>query len=213
MNHLRVRLGGLLLAIGLLTVRIQAEDKKYSLQDLQALEKSKSWDELMGHLMDVSPSQRTAGWNRVVESACTRLVSMDGYLAGYCLEPLKAVMANEPQNTGFAWKAGKWARLNMRHSAAVPFFANAGLNTGDARCKDEDVSLAVVSGLGLPGDSEKEIVQQSQDLAFQKCWPAVAGALKAELKENSYFSENACPGLKKKGGLSGADVKKCTKGD
>ncbi len=207
---IRTRLGwAACLALGMMAGSVHAEDQRYSVQDLQALQQSKSWDELMMHLWDVPPSQRNANWNRIVESACTRLEPMDGTLAQYCVEPLKAVLNSEPTNTDLAWKAGKWARLNLNAAGAIPFFAKAGLKAGDPRCKDPDVSLAVISGLGLPADSEKEIVQQSQKIAFDTCWAAVSQELKKELKPNSYISQNACPGLKKKGALSKTDAAKC----
>lgn len=209
MKRLAITLAALFVT-GLYAGTVHADDKKYSLQDLQALQKSKSWGELMAHLSDVAPAQRNADWNRLAEAVCTRPGSMDAYEAPYCMEPLKAVLASEPNNTDFAWKAGKWARLNMKSSEAVPFFSKAGLKTGDPRCKDDDVSLAVVSALGMPKDSYKEMVQQAQDIGFKKCWPETQSAILKELTANSYFSENACPDLKKKGALSKTDAPKCS---
>jgi len=178
-----------------------AEGKKYDLNDLQALDQRQAWDELLAHLQDVKPSQRTAAWNRVVEHACVRPGQMDSGVANYCAEPLKSVLVDEPQNAAFAWKAGKWARVNLQSWAAEPFFAGAIRQKGDSRCKDEDVSLALIAALSLPADSNKEIVEQSKGLAFGTCWPAVKEPLLKALGDSPDYLlvANACGPLKQKG--------------
>ncbi len=42
---------------------------KYSMKDLKALQKSKSWGELLAHGLDVAPSDRDEEWQEVIEAA------------------------------------------------------------------------------------------------------------------------------------------------
>jgi len=200
-----------LLAVGMTVARpAGADGKPYTLKDLQALDQRQSWQELLAHLQDLPPADRGAEWNRVVEHACIQPGQMEGYLAENCLEALKSVLASEPQNQDFAWKAGKWARINLASWAAVPFFNKALAKAQDARCKDVDVSRAVVSGLGLPADTNKDVLSQAQTLAFGTCWPATKEAVMKEFAEgNGYFLSNTCPSLKQKGALSGDQLKMC----
>ena len=195
-----------------LTVRpAQAEDRKYTLQDLQVLEKNQGWDELLKHIQDVPPAARQADWNRVMEHACLAPHNADDdYHSEWCAGQLKSLVLSEPQNTDLAWKAGKWVRLHRASWVAVPFFAKAIAKSGDARCKDEDVLLAVVSGLGLPADSNADVVKSSRDLAFQKCWPASEETLKKAFSESTgYLRDNTCSGMKQKGALSSLQAKRC----
>lgn len=43
--------------------------EKYSMKDLKALQKSKSWGELLAHGLDVSPGDRDEDWQEVIEAA------------------------------------------------------------------------------------------------------------------------------------------------
>lgn len=47
----------------------KAKEPTYSMADLSALEKKGAWEELLVHASDVAPAQRTAGWEKTVESA------------------------------------------------------------------------------------------------------------------------------------------------
>ena len=190
---------------------VYAEDRRYTMKDLQALEKRETWNELIYHIKDIAPSERDAEWNRLLTKACLR-DGLDSDLAGACYDELKSVMVSDPKNVDFAWKVGKWSRLNMNSAMAVPFFAKA-LKPGDARCKDEDVSLAVIAGLGFPTSSagDKKLVEESQALAFRTCWTAISPALKKTFKvESGYFIMNTCAGLKQKHALSSEEAKKCS---
>src|SRR3989338_7957737 len=65
------------------------------------------------------------------------------YTGEWCHDALRRWVKAHPKD---AFKAGKMTRLKMNHWAAIPFFAQAfDGKAGD--CKDEDVSLAVVSAL------------------------------------------------------------------
>lgn len=187
---------------------VQAEQKPRTLQDLEALRQRKAWFELIVGLRDIPPAERKASWNRLVEDACLRDDTTDD-IAEYCQEELMTVLASEPDNKDFAWKAGRWARLHLQHWAAVPFFANA-LKAGDPRCADPDVEMAVLAGLSLPAGTNKDIVQKGRTVAFDTCWGALQGPVTRTLSaDNSYFSENTCPDLKKKSVLKGLKARLC----
>ena len=92
------------------------------------------------------------------------------------------------------------------------FLRTAISQPGDARCQDEDVTSALVSGLGLPADSHGDIVKESRQLAFEKCWPADKDAIKKSFNEDSSgsYQNNTCTDLKKKGALSNLQLKRCS---
>ncbi len=45
----------------------QADEKKYSIQDIEALVKNESWSELVQHLEDILPAKRDKKWQQIVE--------------------------------------------------------------------------------------------------------------------------------------------------
>ena len=64
-----------------------------------------------------------------------------------CLAGLERYIAKHPKE---AFEAGKKARINMKAWAALPYFEKAiGAKPTPAQCKDEDVALSILSGLGL----------------------------------------------------------------
>jgi hypothetical protein len=198
-----------LIGIALCAPQTYADDKKYTLQDLQVLEKSKAWPELFGHLEDVAPAQRDAAWNQLVMNACFQKEQTSPYYDEWCFPQLLSIVNANPANTDLAWQAGKWARQRRAQWTAVPFFHKAALKSGDPRCKDEDVSIAVLAALGQPAAKDPELIRLSQDLAFEKCWPELSAGLKKGIGEGSYVFTNACAGMKKKGALSGIQTKRC----
>ena len=44
-----------------------AEEKRYTMQDLEALAKSESWSELVQHLEDIAPAARDKKWQQIAE--------------------------------------------------------------------------------------------------------------------------------------------------
>ncbi len=60
------RLAAVLCALAVCGVA-RAEEKKYTMADLEALAKSESWAELLPHLEDIPPAQRNPKWQAVVE--------------------------------------------------------------------------------------------------------------------------------------------------
>ncbi len=185
-----------------------AEGKLYSLKDLQSLETRQNWSELIAHLKDIPPSERQKDWSRLVERVCLR-EDLDSALCETCWMELKSLLQGEPLDLSFAWQAGLWSRTHMAAWAAVPFFAKVLDKPGDSRCGNEDVTLSVVSGLGLPRDRYPDIVTQSQRLAFDTCWPAAREGVMAAFSGNGYVRDNACAGLKSKKALSNLQSKRC----
>jgi hypothetical protein len=200
----------LLAACGLTWAAAQADPRPYTMKDLQALADRKSWSELIMHLQDVPPAERAADWNKLVETACLR-EGLDAYAAIYCTQELQSLLIAAPADRDFAWRAGKWVRVNQQSWAAVPFFDKAIPAAADAaeKCADPDVELAVMSGLALPADTGNDIVAQSQRLAFDACWKELQSPLIQNLSEGAYFQANACPGLKKKKALKGLKARLC----
>ena len=54
-----------------LLLSLSASAATYELADLKALDKDKSWRELVDHLNDIVPSKRDAEWKAIAERACT----------------------------------------------------------------------------------------------------------------------------------------------
>ena len=74
---MRVSVVGALFCTLLLAAPAHA-DKKYTIEDLEALVKSQSWDEAAQHLEDVPPAKREARWKAVVEkTAIGQLRALD----------------------------------------------------------------------------------------------------------------------------------------
>jgi hypothetical protein len=189
---------------------VRAEDTRYTLKDLQALDQRHATNELLAHLQDVPPSQRTADYDLVVKHACLPTEGLDEDVAPYCLEPLQSVLAAAPNDRDFAWKAGKWVHVNLASWTAAPFFAAALVTPDDARCQDKDVTEAIVSGMEQSAQTQKAVVAASQKLAFDVCWPAPKAALIEGLNNGaSDFQANSCAGLKKKNALSNLQTKRC----
>ena len=89
--------------------------------------------------------------------------------ADACLEALQAyVKAHPPQ----AFDAGKVVTMNLNHWAAIPFFDKALATKADpARCADQRLALAVISGLALPNeDKDNKIVAAASKILRTKCW-------------------------------------------
>jgi len=63
----------IVLVLAALTARASAAPE-LSMADLQALDKSQSWTELLDSADRVKPSARTPDWNRLVTSAATHVV-------------------------------------------------------------------------------------------------------------------------------------------
>ncbi len=137
----------------------------------------------------------------------------DNYGADQCLQDLTKFVAADGKNLDLAFKAGKLARLNLKHWAAAPFFASALAEPNqDRRCDDEDVALSVMSGLGLPNKGYEPQYGASVKLASQLCWQELKGPLAEQIASNGeYFRENTCAVFKSKNALEGEVANVCRK--
>lgn len=100
----------------------------------------------------------------------------------------------DPKNAKATLGVAKAVRRGMSHFASVPFFKRA-LAAGKPAtvCADEDLALAVVSGLGL----NKEDTKLAETLAIgTTCWKDVKASVMKELMSDSgksgRFHDNAC---------------------
>jgi len=116
-----------------------------------------------------------------------------------CTERLLAFVDGDASNAGLAMSAGKLVRLNQNHAQAAPFFRRALANRpGAPECQDEDLRLAVLSGLGLPSDYPH--AADARKLAATLCAEALLDPIRKELEKDAggYFKENVCAALGKK---------------
>jgi len=126
----------------------------------------------------------------------------DSYRGDRCIEMMRDFLktANTSPETGFAF--GKITRRNQNHYVAVPFFKWALDQKKDAAmCADEDLRLAVMSGLALPSDYEN--AAGARKIATDACWDTFKPLVEKKLAEegNGYFLQNACAVMKQKGAL------------
>lgn len=134
-----------------------------------------------------------------------KLCQKKDYSGDFCHDALERWVEKNPTD---AFKAGKMTRAAMNHWVAVPFFAKA-FEAKQGDCKDQDVTMAVVSALGLPGDSNKEVVAQAKDIAFNRCYDQVKEAVLKEMGADGYLFENACKSFVEKKALTGLKAAKC----
>ena len=126
------------------------------------------------------------------------------YSGDWCHDALVRWVKAHPAD---AFKAGKMTRLKMNHWVAIPFFMQA-FSSKKGNCKDEDVSLAVISGLNLPADSNKEIVASSRKIGIELCFPEIKTAILEAATLDSYLFKNVCKDLIAKKALTGLKEKK-----
>jgi hypothetical protein len=112
-------------------------------------------------------------------------------LADSCLEQLHAFTKANPAS---ALAAARLARRSFKSWAALAFYEQ-GLSPQNANtvCLEEDLALAVVSGLSLP--SSYPAVATAQRLSVGLCAQALEPALSRALKEDgpkSYLGEKLC---------------------
>ncbi len=133
------------------------------------------------------------------------------YWIDECLDHAYKFIEADAGNTDLAFKMGKLVRLNAKHWAALRYFQKAlAAKNPKAMCADEDVALAVVSGLGLP--ESYDALPIAKDVAQGPCWESLKKPiLKAfgEDSENGYVRTNACGFLKAKKALTAEQAKGC----
>ena len=116
-----------------------------------------------------------------------------GY-ADVCVDALKRYVKTKPK-AGFA--AGKAVRARFNHWVALQFFVPTLTKaTAEASCGDEDLRMAVLSGLALPTSDP------SQTLAAKAATGVCAAKLQPHIKSGfadggAYYHDNACAVLTK----------------
>jgi hypothetical protein len=235
-----------ILGIALGASAAHADKKQYTLADLKALVGSKSYQEAVEHLGDISPSERTADWLTVATDAASGYISglsndhlvvkvlaieeIDGkypqvlkspkytkargeiglkayeacfkvdYEMNECVQHAMKFIEGDPGNADLALKMSKLVRMNGNAYGALPFFKKALSGKATAAvCKDEDLKLAVVAGVGLPPDYDNAKI--AKDIASGTCWEQlkkpIVDAVSADA--SGYTHDNGCALLKAKG--------------
>jgi hypothetical protein len=113
------------------------------------------------------------------------------YNANVCMDPLKAFAKKNPKAQ---FDIGKRVRLHNTHWVALQFFEPAlGKKPKPEQCADEDVGLAVVSGLALPPDYPAFAI--AKRLYGGPCQSALQARVDKELTDANgagYFFTNMC---------------------
>ena len=139
----------------------------------------------------------------------------DGYWSSQgldtCVKLGMRFVDNSGQDRGLALKVAKVARRSMNAYGAVPFFKRALGPKDTAACKDEDLKLAVVAGLGLPPTDALAVESRA---IMATCWSDLKDPVIAAFDGDSksgYIKQNTCDFLMGKKLLSGLQAKQCTK--
>lgn len=135
----------------------------------------------------------------------------NSYWIEECLDHAYKFIEADADNTELAFKMGKLVRLNAKHWAALRYFKKAltAKNT-KAMCADEDIKLAVLSGLALP--SSYDALPIAKEVAQGACWDNLKKPILEafnEDSENGYVRTNACALLKAKKALNAEQAKTC----
>lgn len=111
-----------------------------------------------------------------------------------CLDALKRYVKANPK-AGFA--AGKAVRARFNHWLALQFFVpTLSKATAEQQCADDDLRMAVLSGLALPDDEPGEAL--AVKAAEGVCAEKLRSAIRAQLGEGSaIYQRNACTVLGK----------------
>ena len=111
-----------------------------------------------------------------------------------CFDALKRYVKTNPK-TGFA--AGKAVRARFNHWMALQFFAPVLTKaTAEAYCGDEDLRMAVLSGLALPtSDANQSLAAKvASGVCTSKLQPAIRNGFG---DGGAYYQDNACAVLSK----------------
>jgi hypothetical protein len=127
------------------------------------------------------------------------------YSGESCHEALVQWVKDHPND---AFQAGKLTRQKMNASAAMEFFAQA-FEQKKGNCKDDDVRLAVISALNLPGDAHVQQISQAKKIGIETCFAEMKAAILESASLDSYTFKNTCKELTAKGALTGLKRKKC----
>jgi hypothetical protein len=116
-----------------------------------------------------------------------RCAAENSYDTGVCMTAAEALLKKKPAQ---AFELGKRARLHFQHWAALRFFEPALAGKPGARCADQDVGLAVRSGLALPGDYPE--FARAKRIFTGACFDALRPVVDKDLSDGGYITDNVC---------------------
>jgi len=128
----------------------------------------------------------------------------ESYDGSECLRSMQDLLKVGSPPPDVAFKFGKLVRGKLNHHLAVPFFHRGlqGKPANAPECADQDLGLAVKSGLALP--PAEESARLARDIAGERCFGVLESAIVAQLKaggSDSFDAKNICEVLKAKGAL------------
>jgi hypothetical protein len=129
-----------------------------------------------------------------------------------CGRLLTIFAAQDPDNLDLSFKAGKMASRHLKRWYTVSFFRRALAHPSTSRsCGDEDLRLAVLSGLGQKDAPEfKTAVEDARVVLRDECWAELKGpALEGFHEGSPAFQKNTCDILKAKQALGKIDAVVC----
>src|SRR5215470_3967407 len=106
----------------------------YLQEDLEALDRSGAWDELLVHLTDIPPAKRGPRWNEMAEHACLQPDNDNYKRLESCARLLAGAAAADPKNREFALRVATFFGQTDYQSLAVPFFVRAITEPGAPQC-------------------------------------------------------------------------------
>lgn len=126
------------------------------------------------------------------------------YDATECLRSMQDFLKVGSPPPGVAFQFGKLVRGKLNHHLAVPFFHRGlqGKPANAPECADQDLGLAVKSGLALP--PAEESARLARDIAGERCFGVLESVIVAQLTargSDSFDAQNICEVLKAKGAL------------
>ena len=156
----------------------------------------------------------------VLKSAAYRGVRTDAAVTGFdlcfqnagggfqqCRDYALAFVDGDPSNGKLTLQLAKVVRRGMSHFAAVPFFKRAlAANKPAQVCADEDLSLAVMSGLGLKPADER--LGEAKAIAGT-CFANLKAELVKAISDSGELHDHACEVLQAKKALTPDQTKAC----
>jgi hypothetical protein len=150
---------------------------------------------LFGSFMPVSAQNRFVFKSLADLDKCAEKNSSD---TSICLESLQEYAKKHPKEL---FTIGKRARLHFQSWVALQFFEPAlGMSPSVAKCTNEDVRLAIISGLNLSSDTAPNKI--ARRLLSSNCFTSVRPAVEQEIISSNgkgYLSEHSCPIFARKG--------------
>jgi len=128
----------------------------------------------------------------------------ESYDGSECLRSMQDFLKVGSPPPDVAFRFGKLVRGKLNHHLAVPFFHRGlqGKPVNAPECADQDLGLAVKSGLALPPADEN--ARLARDIAGERCFGVLESAIVAQLTargSDSFDAKNICDVLKAKGAL------------